>query len=870
MTLVERLFASFGGIALFLLAGNGLFRFIPALRERPILRRLAYMWFLGIGSVGLLLFALDHVAGVPLQRWTILPVFLVLAALALIPRSGKRKNGTTAAVRPPAARVAVTAAAVLGVCLTVGLLSETVADVPSDWDGLMTWCPAARWIRAEGTVNSRVLAEGQWHVSHPGYPPLLPLTQVAVQETFGTTDDARVPRPLYAMFFPAFALVLFDAASRRAGALSAALATISAALVPLFASGIQAGGAGSAMSDFPLACFWGTGFLLLFEAHVAPSTGVAAGLLFSAGLLSKNEGLPLVLVAIAVTALFAVLRSWRTKSVLRALLPVGLAALVAAGAAVLLISWRSGIVNRNDEKYDELILEETVLRDTLKRLPLLPEPIWREMEKTASWAGFWWCAPVVLLTGAGALRRRPARPLLLGIAGGVAVYTVAYGISPWPEMSIVGPTWNRFLIQLSLPFFVLLAMSLRSSVRAVRDLLARTAAAERADAVAFHLRPITRETLVAGAFLALTALMTWPWILRTWDHVVDMGDPYFVSWTAPGIATLLSFAFSGYGAFRLARTLTGSTGAAWVAGVGFAFVPYRFQHLSHTANLATGWMAMTLEAVVLYIRKPDWKRAGWLAFAFLMNALSIINWFVLSLIPLAASFFFLLGRKVAREERTRVVLGAAAAVGAASLLIFLSLEPYRRAAVISGTHRERSETFEGSAQPHHWWTVDPRNQLWSPLGETPPPGERALFPGAVMPILAAFGFVFLRRENALATLAKLSDALGVGLIWVVVGVVGSFGLRFWFHRILYKLIPLYRVISVPAQSAMLADLGLALLAAAGALAFAEARQRRTGGKAAGAAVFTSVCLLLLFEMRVAPIELFRGTAEKESVSGSTK
>ena len=858
MTLVERLVASFGGIALFLLAGNGLLRFFPALRERPLFRRIATMWLLGVGGVGLLLFALDHVAGVPLQRWTILPVFLVLAALTLIPRSTKRKNGTSAAVRPPAARMAVTTAVVLGVCLTVGLLSEILVEFPSDWDGLMTWCPAARWIRAEGTVNSRVLAEPRWHVSHPGYPPLLPLTQVAMQDTFGTTDDARVPRPLYAMFFPAFALVLFDAASRRAGALPAALTTISAALVPLFASGTLAGGAGSAFSDFPLACFWGTGLLLLFEAHVAPSTGVAAGLLFSAGLLSKNEGLPLVLVAIAVTALFAVLRSWRTKSVLRALLPVGLAALVAAGAAALLITWRSGIVNRNDEKYDELILEETVLRDTLQRLPLLPKPIWREMENPESWAGFWWCAPVVLLAGAGALRRRPARPLLLGIAGGIAVYIVAYGISPWPGMTIVGPTWNRFLIQLSLPFFVLFAMSLRTSVRAAQSLLARPTAAEKADGPAFRLRPVTREALVAGAFLALAALMTFPWILHVREDALEV------------LATLFSFAFSGYGAFRLARTLTGSTGAAWVAGVGFAFVPTRFQHLSHAASLATGWMAMTLEAVVLYVRKPDWKRAGWMAFAFLMNALTVVSWFVLTLIPLAASFLLLLGRTVARNERTRVVLRATAAVGAASLLIFLLSEPYRRAAVIAGTHGERSETFEGSAQPHDWGTVDPRNRLWSPLGETPPPAERALFPGAVMPILAVAGLVYLRRGNALADPTKLSDALGVGLIWVVVGVAGSFGLRFWFHRILYKLIPLYRVISVPAQSAMLADLGLALLAAAGALAFAEARRRRTGGKTAGAAVFVAISLLLLFEMRVIPPGYFRGAAEKEAVRASTK
>ena len=143
-------------------------------------------------------------------------------------------------------------------------------------------------------------------------------------------------------------------------------------------------------------------------------------------------------------------------------------------------------------------------------------------------------------------------------------------------------------------------------------------------------RAFGREALVFLAFLALTVAMTWPWARHLRDHASDAGDPYLNSWilwwdfhqtfhspfhlfdgniffpyklslafsehnyglalplfplfalglrplTAQGILTLLGFAFSGYGAFRLGRTLTGSTGAAWVAGVAFAFVPYRFR-----------------------------------------------------------------------------------------------------------------------------------------------------------------------------------------------------------------------------------------------------------------------------------------------------
>src|ERR687894_914477 len=141
-------------------------------------------------------------------------------------------------------------------------------------------------------------------------------------------------------------------------------------------------------------------------------------------------------------------------------------------------------------------------------------------------------------------------------------------------------------------------------------------------------RPV-REAAVLLAFCLLTALMTWPWVLHLRDAVGDVGDPYMIAWilwwdyhatfndplnlfhanvfypyrytlafsehcygisllffplfalgarplTVHSVATFLGFAFCGYGAFRLTRTLSASRGAAWVAGFFFAFVPYRF------------------------------------------------------------------------------------------------------------------------------------------------------------------------------------------------------------------------------------------------------------------------------------------------------
>src|SRR5215204_3209361 len=144
---------------------------------------------------------------------------------------------------------------------------------------------------------------------------------------------------------------------------------------------------------------------------------------------------------------------------------------------------------------------------------------------------------------------------------------------------------------------------------------------------------LLHELLVVAAFCAFTALLTWPYVNYLRDVVVDKGDPYLVSWilwwdfhqtfanplhlfdanvfypyrytlafsehcygiallgfplfalglrplTVHAIELFLGFALCGYGAFRLARTLTGSEAVGWIAGIIFAFVPFRFHVMS--------------------------------------------------------------------------------------------------------------------------------------------------------------------------------------------------------------------------------------------------------------------------------------------------
>jgi len=213
--------------------------------------------------------------------------------------------------------------------------------------------------------------------------------------------------------------------------------------------------------------------------------------------------------------------------------------------------------------------------------------------------------------------------------------------------------------------------------------------------------------------------------------------------TVQGLATLLGFAFSGYGAFRLGRTLTGSAGAGWVTGIAFAFVPYRFGQMPHVNYLFSGWIPILLEALVLFVRERSRKRAAWLGASFFMNGLSVVHWLVLTLIPLALTGLFLAFRNGAERDRTGLKRGALA-LGIAGIALLPFLIPYQQAAKLYGFTRTADDAMHYSALPKDWMDVDASNRIWRGFSEWPAPGERRLFPGLLL-LLLPLAAVLLSR-----------------------------------------------------------------------------------------------------------------------------
>jgi len=345
------------------------------------------------------------------------------------------------------------------VCL--GVLADAVADPVKDWDGRMTWCAQARYVRAAGTVDAEVLRNRRWFNTHPQYPLLLPLAQVAAQEATGAELDSHAFRALYAAFFPVLLLVLYDGARRWAGRTAAALVTLVAALVPCFT--VCEGGATTTYSDLPLACFYGAGLVLLLSHRARTGNGLAAGMLLAAVVLTKNEGAPLAAAALALGAAAPGLRR-RAAGALRStggrrLRRLAAAAVPALLALALLVSWRWAIPNREDEGYLGFVRIGDLWPAVFTRVKTFGPVLLANMGDWQHWRGFWWIAPVLLLAGWRSLGRPVAWRLLLAAAVPPAIGWLAYSVH-WDPLYLADVTWDRFLMQAAIPLFLLLGCAM--------------------------------------------------------------------------------------------------------------------------------------------------------------------------------------------------------------------------------------------------------------------------------------------------------------------------------------------------------------------------------------------------------------------------
>src|SRR5262249_37120064 len=91
---------------------------------------------------------------------------------------------------------------------------------------------------------------------------------------------------------------------------------------------------------------------------------------------------------------------------------------------------------------------------------------------------------------------------------------------------------------------------------------------------------------------------------------------------AYNVAFLLSFPLCGLAAYALAMELTGRHESSVLAGLAFAFAPYRMGQLAHVQMMSYYWAPVALLGLHCHLRTDDWRWLILFGAAWLLQALT--------------------------------------------------------------------------------------------------------------------------------------------------------------------------------------------------------------------------------------------------------
>jgi hypothetical protein len=300
----------------------------------------------------------------------------------------------------------------------------------------------------------------------------------------------------------------------------------------------------------------------------------------------------------------------------------------------------------------------------------------------------------------------------------------------------------------------------------------------------------TPNTLALSDAILLPGLLAAPFL---W-----LGVPVAVVYGAMYIGTFLA---AGLAMFLLVRAMTRQFMPALLAGVLFAFYPYRFSSYSHLEKLGTFFMPIAF--LLLWRVLQVGRRSEGLALGATLAAQALWSLYLAAFLSVS-----LAAVTVARwaaghftwRERGKSLIAAVAVFG---LIGGIYTVPYWRARATVG-ERARFEVLAYSSSRSDLLTITPRNQLWSPVLTEGENGERHLFPGATAIVLSAAALV--------PPVSPLAASVAIGLAVSVDGALGLNGSSFaW----LYDTLPPFRAFRAPGRFSTVVGLFVCLLAGLG-------------------------------------------------------
>jgi len=393
-------------------------------------------------------------------------------------------------------------------------------------------------------------------------------------------------------------------------------------------------------------------------------------------------------------------------------------------------------------------------------------------------------------------------------------------------------------------------------------------------------------------FTAAAALLTWPQAIRLGSHAAPHHDVYFnlwrLTWMAHALRTAPATFFDGnvfypevrtltfsdampieglvaapmlwagmprvlvhnlvllggiigsaMGMFVLVRRLTANATAAVVAGLVFAFAPFRFDHYMHMELQWAMWMPLAFWAMHRTLDSGRWLHGLQTGGFVVLQMLSSVYYgiFLVTVLTLGGGLL-LLG--LPRGQALRAGRALAAGGALAALLCGVYAQPYLATKKTVG-ERPRGEILRYSARPSDYLQATPDNYLYGDGDADLGLSERRMFPGIVPLALAIVGLVLVPSRPALVYLAVLIAAFDLSL-----------GIRGYSYTFLYEHLALFGGLRAPARYGILVLMSLGVLAGHGVAALT----RSLRAPARGILAVLLPCALLL-EYRVSPLELVR-------------
>lgn len=322
---------------------------------------------------------------------------------------------------------------------------------------------------------------------------------------------------------------------------------------------------------------------------------------------------------------------------------------------------------------------------------------------------------------------------------------------------------------------------------------------------------------------------------------------------------IFHFFLSSLGAYLLVVHLTRNRFAGFIAGIAYAYAPYKLLHLVHLNLSSAGWIPLCLLFLHMYCEERRPRDAALCALFFLIQALT--TWHYGLILGVGIAVFLLVRLVMNRKSFTlRWTLTLTLSLAVAGLLLVPFAIPYLK---VQKQDPEFKRTIEDvdyfSADIQDFLAAPRENFFWGSitrgLRENTYPrgsGERTIFPGLIPLVLGIFGAVHLfgkgRGEERFSAyfytvLAGVSTVLCLGTALYVFG--RKFNLPMP-YKLLYYLVPGFKAMRVPPRFAILIALSLAVLSGFGVKALIEcAREKRNGLKIAGVAAVLVLALLLV-------------------------